>query len=547
MNKIASYLQEHLRGEVLAGEQVRQYFSRDASVLTLKPDMVAYPFNTSDVRKIARFAWQLAEKGHKLPITPRGGGTDSTGAAIGKGVIMSFTAHMNKILEVDTKQRLARVQPGVSLKTFQEAMQTHGLCLPFLAKPSVIETIGGAVANNIAGRHSVKYGTMRYWVEQLEVVLANGEVIQTGRISKRELSKKQGLATLEGEIYRQIDALIVENNELINEKSSSSLVSGNTGYDLADVKRKDGSFDLTPLIVGSQGTLGVITEMIIKLAPYTPQKELVVVAASSPSDARDILDMLRQVEPASIEMLDSTAISFAAKYQNVQFKDLLPEGKAVPAALFFIEFDGGTERTRRRDAKRVEKTLTSAGHMVVRNENFEDLEKMWQIYDSAVTALSQSERESRVPLPIIDDATIPTDQVEKYLQAVAALGRKYHTTWAVWGQAGEGRFRVMPQLDLKRMSDRQKVMKMIDEYSTVVAHIGGSIASASGEGRLGAPFVVREQGEELAGVFTEVQVSFDPQGTLNPGVKVKSELKDIVAAVADSYQKAQLAKYLLPL
>lgn len=538
MNKIASYLQEHLRGEVLAGEQVRQYFSRDASVLTLKPDMVAYPFNTSDVRKIARFVWQLAEKGHKLPITPRGGGTDSTGAAIGKGVIMSFTAHMNKILEVDTKQRLARVQPGVSLKTFQEAMQTHGLCLPFLAKPSVIETIGGAVANNIAGRHSVKYGTMRYWVEQLEVVLANGEVIQTGRISKRELSKKQGLATLEGEIYRQIDALIVENNELINEKSSSSLVSGNTGYDLADVKRKDGSFDLTPLIVGSQGTLGVITEMIIKLAPYTPQKELVVVAASSPSDARDILDMLRQVEPASIEMLDSTAISFAAKYQNVQFRDLLPDD-SIPAALLFIEFDGA-ERTRKRDAKRVEKALTKAGHMVVRSEGYDDQEKMWQVYHNAVTALTYGEQTGREPIPVIDDATIPTDQLEKYLQAVAALGKKYHGVWPVWGQAAEGRFRVMPFLDLRKVGDRQKIAKMLDEYSTVIAHLGGSIASASGEGRLGVPFGTRIFGEEMAKVYADLKEAFDPHMTLNPGVKTGTDLKDLVSIIGDSYAKANL-------
>lgn len=546
MSKIASYLQEHLRGEVLSGDQVRQYFSRDASVLTLKPEMVAYPFNTSDVRKIARFAWQLAEKGHRLPLTARGGGTDSTGAAISKGAILSFPAHMNKILEIDTKQRLARVQPGVSLKTFQESMQTHGLCLPFIAKPSVIETIGGAVANNAAGRHSLKYGSMRYWVEQLEVVLANGEVIQTGRITKRELSKKQGLSTLEGEIYRQVDGLITENQELINEKAASSLVNSNAGYSLAEVKRKDGSFDLTPLMVGSQGTLGVITEMIIKLAPYTPQTELIAVSASSPADARDILEMLRSVEPGSIEMLDSTAISFAAKYQNVQFKDLLADEK-IPAALFFIEFDGGTERVRRRDAKRVEKALGNAGHMVVRSEGFDDQEKMWQVYDSAVTALSQSERDAHLPLPLIDDATIPTDQIEKYLQAVGALGRKYHTTWAVWGQAGEGRFRIMPQLDMRRIGDRQKILKMVDEYSTVVAHIGGSIASASGEGRLGAPFAAREYGEELAGVYAGVQEAFDPQQTLNPGVKVRGELKDVVAMVADSYSKAQLANYLLPL
>lgn len=546
MSKIASYLQEHLRGEVLSGEQARQHFSRDASILTLKPEMAVYPFNTSDVRKLARFTWQLAEKGHRLPMTPRGGGTDSTGAAIGKGAVISFPAHMGKILEVDTKQRLARVQPGVSLRTFQETMQTHGLCLSFLTNPSIVETIGGAVANNAAGRRSIKYGSMRYWVAQLEVVLANGEVIQTGRINKRELNKKQGLATLEGEIYRQVDALIMENQELITEQATNSLVNSNAGYALADVKDKNGSFDLTPLFVGSQGTLGVITEMIIKLAPYVPQTELVVVAASSPADARDILEMLRSVEPSAVEMLDNAAISFAAKYQNVQFKDLLPD-ETIPAALFFVEFDGGAERTRRRDAKRVEKALTKAGHMVVRNEGYDDQEKMWQVYNSAVTALTYSERDGAVPVPIIDDATIPTDQIEKYLQAIAALGKKYHTTWTVWGEAGEGRFRVMPLLDMHRMGDRQKAVKIIDEYSTVVTHLGGSIASASGEGRLGVPFSRRVFGEEMAKVYIDLKEAFDPNNTLNPGVKVHSDLKDVVAAVSDSYTKTRSIDCLLPL
>lgn len=538
MSKIASYLQEHLKGEVLAGAQTRHYFSHDGSVLALKPEMAVYPFNTNDVRKLARFTWQLAEKGHRLSLTPRGGGTSTTGAAIGKGVILSFPAHMNKILEVDTKQRLARVQPGVSLKTFQEAMQTHGYCLPFLVDPSPIETLGGAAANNMAGRRSIKYGTMRYWVSQLEVVLANGEVIQTGRINKRELNKKQGLATLEGEIYRQVDALILENQENITQQANSSLVNSNAGYDLADVKRKDGSFDLTPLFIGSQGTLGIITEMIVKLAPYTPMTELVVVAAHSQSDARDILEVLRSVEPAAVEMLDSTAISFAAKYQNVQFRDLLPDD-SIPAALLFIEFDGA-ERTRKRDAKRVEKALTKAGHMVVRSEGYDDQEKMWQVYHNAVTALTYGEQTGREPIPVIDDATIPTDQLEKYLQAVAALGKKYHGVWPVWGQAAEGRFRVMPFLDLRKVGDRQKIAKMLDEYSTVIAHLGGSIASASGEGRLGVPFGARIFGEEMAKVYADLKEAFDPHMTLNPGVKTGTDLKDLVSIIGDSYAKANL-------
>ena len=126
-------------------------------------------------------------KGPDLPITARGNGTDTTGAAIGKGIILSTTAHMGRILELDTKQRMVRVQPGLNLKSLQETLHTHGLFLPSYPANYKYSTIGGAIANNAAGEKSQKYGSLRKWVDRLEVVLANGEVIQTGKINKKSL------------------------------------------------------------------------------------------------------------------------------------------------------------------------------------------------------------------------------------------------------------------------------------------------------------------------------------------------------------------------
>ncbi|HKX23708.1 MAG TPA: FAD-binding oxidoreductase, partial [Candidatus Saccharimonadales bacterium] len=261
MNKVANYLQEHIVGEVLSANSVRKYFSTDGSIFEMTPSMVVYPKNVSDVRKVARFSWQLSEKGHVLPITPRGRGSDQSGAAIGKGIVMVFPAHMNRLLELDTKQRLARVQPGINYLAFQEAVKTHGLFLP--PYPSSIDyaTIGGSIANNAAGEKTVKYGDTRKFVEGLEVVLADGELIQTTRLNKRELNRKKGLTNFEGEIYRQLDGLITDNWELIQQQGEIPGITKNAaGYALGQVKRKDGSFDLTPLFVGSQGTLGIVTE-----------------------------------------------------------------------------------------------------------------------------------------------------------------------------------------------------------------------------------------------------------------------------------------------
>ena len=174
MNKVASYLQEHVLGEVLTAPDVRDYFSTDGGIFKVTPSLVVYPKNTQDVRKVTRFSWQLAEKGHILPITARGRGSDQAGAAVGAGMVLVFPAHMNHLLELDVKQKLARVQPGINFRTFQETIQSHGLFLP--PYPSSIDyaTLGGAIANNTAGEKTVKYGAMRQFVQNLEVVLANG-------------------------------------------------------------------------------------------------------------------------------------------------------------------------------------------------------------------------------------------------------------------------------------------------------------------------------------------------------------------------------------
>src|SRR5687768_4329053 len=198
--------------------------------------MVIYPKNTQDVRKVTRFTWQLAERStnddgkasYVLPITARGRGSDQGGAAIGKGIVMVFPAHMNKLMEFDTKQRLARVQPGMIYRAFQEVMHSHRMFLP--PYPSSIDyaTIGGAIANNTAGEKTVKYGAMRNYVHSLEVVLANGEVIQTSRISKKELDRRKGFTSFEGEIYRQIDGIITDNWDLIQQYAHEPNVSKNS-------------------------------------------------------------------------------------------------------------------------------------------------------------------------------------------------------------------------------------------------------------------------------------------------------------------------------
>lgn len=193
MNKVAHYLQEHLLGQVLTSEDALKYFSTDGGVFTVKPSTIVYPKNENDVRKVTRFTWQLAERGRVIPITARGRGSDQAGAAIGSGIILAFPAHMNRIVELDGKSGNVVIEPGIVYGRLQQTLHTHGRFLPPYPSSIDFSTVGGAIANNAAGEKTVKYGATRDYVKGLRVVLANGEVIETKRLSKRDLNKKNGL------------------------------------------------------------------------------------------------------------------------------------------------------------------------------------------------------------------------------------------------------------------------------------------------------------------------------------------------------------------
>ena len=544
MNKIATYLQGHISGEVLVSEKAREFFSTDASVLTVKPGLIVYPRTTNDIRKVARFSWQLAEKGHVLPITARGSGTDLTGAAIGKGIIMAFPAHLNKILELDTKQKLVRVQPGVNFKSLEETLHTHGLFLPPYPASYQYSTIGGAIANNSGGEKSLRHGTMREWVEKLEVVLANGEVIQTGRISKKDLNKKKGLPTLEGEIYRAVDGIVTENAELLDQKGYGPNVTKNSvGYNLIDVKRRDGSFDLTPLFVGSQGTLGLVTEAILRVVPYSPHSELIVAGFADIDGALQAIEAVGSLKPDSLEMVDKHLLDFATKHQGKLLPaELAPNGE-TPAIVLFISCDDPSDRVRAKLSKKIQKTLRSLAESVVVANDPDDQEKLWALRHSTA-AVANYDQGGKAALPVVEDGIVPAVAFNQFIAEAYQLFERHHLEVALWGHAGDSNLHMQPLLDLKKLGDRQKTFKLMDEYYKLVIKLGGSIAAEHNDGRLRAPYVAAQVGNEIHELYVQLKLACDPHGTLNPGVKTGTTLKELVDMLRDSYSLAHLAEHL---
>jgi FAD/FMN-containing dehydrogenase len=541
MSKVAHYLQEHLLGEVVNSSDVRAYFSTDASVFRLMPSVVVYPRNESDVRKVARFAWQLAERGRVLPLTARGAGTDQGGAAIGGGIILAFPAHMNRILELDSKSGNVSVEPGINYGKLQQALQTHGRFLPPYPSSLEYSTMGGALANNASGEKSVKYGDTRSYTKSLRVVLANGEVIETSRLSKRELNKKLGLSTFEGEIYRALDALLEENQSLLD-KVDLNVTKNTAGYDLWDIKHKDGSFDLTPLFIGSQGTLGVITEATLETELHSPEVTLIAGFFDSVAGAAAAVQELRKLPemPSALEMVDANLLDLVHQLNPNQLKEI---EQPFPQVILLAEFDSASERTQKKQVKKAIKIFEKhAKKHQVETEPAEQ-EKLWRIRHAAAVVVAHSEGNLKA-VPLIEDGVVPVEKLEEFINGIYQIFHKLHLRVAVWGHAGDGNLHVQPFLDLAQLGDRQKAFKLMDEYYALVLGLGGTTSGEHNDGRLRAPYLERQYGPEVYALFQKVKQIFDPHSMMNPGVKIDVTIDDLKPLLRSEYTVHHLYQHL---
>ncbi|HSX07635.1 MAG TPA: FAD-binding oxidoreductase [Candidatus Saccharimonadales bacterium] len=531
MSKVAHYLQDHLMGEVTVAADARRYFSTDGSVFAITPSLIVYPRNENDVRKVLRFTWQLAERGRIIPVTPRGAGTDQAGAALGSGIMLAFPAHMNRVLELDDKSGVVVVEPGANYGKLQQTLHTHERFLPPFPASFEYSTIGGAVANNASGEKSFKYGDTREYVRGLHVVLANGELIETGRLNKRDLSKKLGLSTFEGEIYRAVDALLDENQDLLD-KINLRVTKNSAGYALAQVKQKDGSFDLTPLFVGSQGTLGIVTEAAFDTEAYTGETTLLVGHFDSLQDAQAaVLEFRAMAElPSAIEMVDDQLLDLVDKLNPNLLKDVVE--KPFPKVVLLVEFDGagGQKKAVKRAGKILEKHARS--HRVETDPV--QKEQLWKIRHSSATVVAHSEGNLKA-VPVIEDGVVPIEKFSEYLEGVYQLFTRQRLHAAVWGHAGDANVHMQPFLDLSQVGDRQKVFRLIDDYYNLVISLGGSTSGEHNDGRLRGPYLEKLYGPEVYAVYQKVKQIFDPYGTLNPGVKINVTLDQIKPLLRQTY------------
>jgi FAD/FMN-containing dehydrogenase len=413
------------------------------------------------------------------------------------------------------------------------------MAIPAFPATAAYATVGGIISSGSNGPLAGKYGDVGDWVTQLEIVLANGDILQTERLSKRELNKRKGMQTFEGEIYRSLDNLIEDNAQLIAEKVAID-VRDNTGYNaIARVKQKDGSFDLTPLFIGAQGTLGIISEMIMKADFASGSMAVAAAAFKSAQAARDALDQFYDLKPAFVEMYDGELFT-VADARGKKYDFLKNAGGGI-GAVVLVGFDDFSERARAKKLKKIEKLLSKTDAYVEVGEDEAADELMVLREVTALVAVPDGKTASAPPL--LDGAYVPRERTEEFMAAVKDMAAKHGVVMPLHSRVLESTFYARPVLQLHKVGDKQKIFKLLDEYSNLVAYFGGHLIGNGGEGRVKARFAYAQLDPDVLALYSAVKAIFDPHGILNPGVKQPNELRQLIPHLRSSYDTAAIASY----
>lgn len=531
MSKVSSYLQNHLLGDVVTRQDFRDAVSRDSGVLAAVPTIVIRPRAVNDIRKVLRFSSQLAEKGHTLSVTPRGNGGSATGSALSSDITLDMTRYLSNIFEYDMKQQLLRLQAGVRADVIQNALLLSGSQSAVL-KGARTTTVGGLIGEGIGAGLGDNYEAVRDSVSRLEVVLADGEVLQTGSLNKRELGKKKGLQGAEGDVYRGVDAVLEDYADVIEELRNRPYRSMSGYPGIVDVL-KGGTFDLAPLFIGSQGTLGVVVEAIIK-TEFRPAHDAYAVALFSNGEAaRDALDTLRKLSPTKLDFIESAFIESAVS-QDVKlewYDQALQQLQQVSHAVVF-GWSGFNDRAVERPMKKALKLLGKQQCFVYELPLDDAVDRVSLVRDLPSYLRYARDHINEVAPEIVGGFYVPVQRFEDFSMALAALGGKLHVDLPLYGDALAQVYTVLPALSLQKVGDKQKLLKIIDGVMKLVESHDGVYYAHGGEGRLSAPLARKAWSERERDMYDAIRRVFDPQGILNPVAKADIEIKELISQLA---------------
>jgi FAD/FMN-containing dehydrogenase/Fe-S oxidoreductase len=507
MEELATALERELAGDVRADEYTRHLYAADASMFAVEPLAVAFPRDADDVAAAVRVAARLG-----VPIVPRGGATSLAGqTAGGHGLVLDLSRHMTAIEAVDVQARTVRVQPGVVQEQLNRAVKRHGLVFGPDTSTSNRATLGGMIGNNSSGSESIVYGTTVDHVLELEVVLADGTQATFSATSEPG-------SALERRIHVGVQRLLKDHARAIAEDYPRHWrQSGGYRLDRLD------PFDLAKLIVGSEGTLAIVTAATLKLVELPRAKMFAVGHFDSLLGAIDATHDALELQPSAVEMIDRTILGLSRA--KVEFRALADRLAGDPEALLFVSFAADTEDEVRAKLDALERVWARNGHgyHFLRAETAAEQDALTKVRKAGLGLLMAASEGRTRPAAFVEDTAVPPEHLHEYVERFQAIFAARGLKAGFYGHCSVGCLHIRPFLDLSRPDQVEMMLEVASEVVDLVAEFDGVNSSEHGDGRIRSPFSPRIFGDELYGAMRSVKQLFDPAGVLNPGVMVDAE------------------------
>ncbi|OGN09439.1 MAG: hypothetical protein A3J46_01395 [Candidatus Yanofskybacteria bacterium RIFCSPHIGHO2_02_FULL_41_11] len=549
---LANQIREVIKGEIVADEKQLKSYSHDASIFEVKPELVVKPKDIEDIKNLVKFVAENKLSNPTLSITARAGGSDMSGGPLNDSIILDFTVHMNRIVEIlelveggpPHTTPHAIVEPGVFYRDFEKETLKKDLLLPSYPASREICTVGGMVANNAGGEKSLRYGKTENYVEELNVILSDGNEYLLKSLNFVELEQKKIQNNFEGEIYRKICELLEPNKEII-QKARPNVSKNSAGYALWDIVN-GGRFDLTKLFVGSQGTLGIITKIKFRLIKPAKHSQLLVIFLRDLNRVSDLAIALNKYDPESMESYDDNTIKLIFKVLPDLVKKIglgvlfrfIPDLSAIitdgmPKLVILVEFSsletgsltgqaGEGEKYLKQRVQKIKKEIESKFKVRIRIASSKtDVQKYWTIRRESFNLL-RKHVEGKKTAPFIDDIIVRPEQLPQFLPELNRILDEYknYMIYTIAGHPGDGNFHIIPLMDLSDEKSWNIILELSDKVYDLVLKYGGSITAEHNDGLIRTPYLEKMYGKEVHGLFEEVKRIFDPLNIFNPGKKV---------------------------
>jgi len=513
--RVFRQLRNRLAGELLTDDTSRYLYGTDASYHLIVPRAVARPRHTADLAAIAATLHEVnsaRDPEERIPVIMRSGGTSLTGGPIGDGLVVDVTKYFHAIVDFDPRKRRVRVQPGVTYDELSAFLRPHGLMFPPNPASGIACELGGMWANNASGTRHVKYGPTRDWVKALTAVTAAGETFHTHAVPAAPDSPPRFGDAVQSEWAAALWPIVRDQQEMI-QSHTPKVTKNASGYAL-DRLWANGVFDLTQLLIGSEGTLALFAEAELALAEEPPERAVALLFFESWEDAGHAVNEVLPLEPVAVEMVDRHLLDIVRPHSEI-VRALVPE-QTETALLVEFEGDDGAGVREHVDRAIGQCTVSRAlafAHRVAYDRN--EQEQLWAVRKSAAMVGHMTDGK-RKPVPFIEDCVVPPEKLPAYIRDISRIFEKHQVHVAYWGHAGNGNMHVRPALDLTDPDDLRRMREITDAVFAVVDSYGGSYTAEHGDGYTHAHYVERKFGP-LYPLFEQVKATCDPLQYLNPG------------------------------